>query len=42
MKTRTAQIKDAENIARLVNDAFRPERFFIDGDPPTPKKCVPS
>ena len=38
MKTRTAQIKDAENIARLVNDAFRPERFFIDGDRTNPEK----
>jgi predicted N-acetyltransferase YhbS len=32
MKTRTAESGDAENIARLVNTAFRPERFFIDGD----------
>ena len=32
MQTRMAEIKDAENIARLVNDAFRPERFFVDGD----------
>ena len=29
---RTAVAADAENIARLVNAAFRPERFFIDGD----------
>lgn len=32
IKTRTAESADAENIARLVNLAFRPERFFIDGD----------
>lgn len=38
MKTRTAQIEDAENIARLVNIAFRPERFFIDGDRTNPEK----
>ncbi len=38
MKTRTAQVDDAENIARLVNLAFRPERFFIDGDRTNPEK----
>jgi N-acetylglutamate synthase-like GNAT family acetyltransferase len=38
MKTRTAQVEDAENIARLVNLAFRPERFFIDGDRTNPEK----
>jgi len=32
MKPRTAQREDAENIARLVNTAFRAERFFIDAD----------
>ena len=32
MKPRTAQLEDSENIARLVNAAFRPERFFIDTD----------
>ena len=32
MNTRTAQLDDAENIAQLVNVAFRPERFFIDAD----------
>jgi N-acetylglutamate synthase-like GNAT family acetyltransferase len=32
MNTRTAQLEDAENIARLVNTAFRPERFFTDSD----------
>jgi GNAT superfamily N-acetyltransferase len=32
MNTRTAEPEDAEGIARLVNAAFRPERFFIDQD----------
>jgi GNAT superfamily N-acetyltransferase len=32
VKTRTAGSADAEGIARLVNLAFRPERFFIDND----------
>ena len=30
--TRLAEPQDAGNIARLVNAAFGPERFFIDGD----------
>ncbi len=38
MQTRTAELKDAENIARLVNDAFRTERFFADGDRTDPDK----
>ncbi len=38
MKTRAAQFADAENIARLVNAAFRPERFFIDADRTNPDK----
>jgi N-acetylglutamate synthase-like GNAT family acetyltransferase len=38
MNTRTAQLEDAENIARLVNTAFRPERFFIDADRTNPDK----
>ena len=38
MKTRTAQIEDAENIASLVNIAFRPERFFIAADRTNPEK----
>ena len=38
MKTRTAEVADAENIARLVNAAFRPERFFIDADRTNPEK----
>jgi len=32
MNTRMAQLEDAENIAGLVNAAFRAERFFTDGD----------
>lgn len=36
--TRTAESTDAENIARLVNAAFRPERFFIDADRTDPDK----
>jgi N-acetylglutamate synthase-like GNAT family acetyltransferase len=38
MNTRTAQLEDAENIARLVNTAFRPERFFTDSDRTNPEK----
>jgi len=38
MKTRTAQLEDAENIAHLVNAAFRPERFFIAADRTNPDK----
>src|SRR5271167_1766210 len=38
MKTRTAQPEDAASIARLVNVAFRPERFFIDADRTNPEK----
>lgn len=38
IKTRAAGPEDAENIARLVNDAFRPERFFIDQDRTNPEK----
>ena len=36
--TRTAESTDAENIARLVNAAFRPERFFIDADRTDPDR----
>jgi N-acetylglutamate synthase-like GNAT family acetyltransferase len=36
--TRTAEPADAENIARLVNAAFRPERFFSDADRTNPGK----
>jgi GNAT superfamily N-acetyltransferase len=38
MKPRTARVEDAENIARLVNAAFRAERFFTDGDRTDPEK----
>lgn len=38
MNSRMAQLDDAENIARLVNAAFRPERFFTDGDRTNPDK----
>jgi GNAT superfamily N-acetyltransferase len=38
MNLRRAQLDDAENIARLVNAAFRPERFFTDGDRTNPEK----
>ena len=35
---RTAEPADAPAIARLVNAAFRPERFFIDADRTNPEK----
>jgi GNAT superfamily N-acetyltransferase len=35
---RFAQPADAPAIARLVNDAFRSERFFIDADRTDPEK----
>jgi len=38
MNTRTAQLEDAGSIARLVNAAFRPERFFTDADRTNPDK----
>jgi len=38
MKTRTAELEDSENIASLVNVAFRPERFFIDAERTDPEK----
>jgi GNAT superfamily N-acetyltransferase len=38
LQTRAAATADAENIARLVNAAFGPERFFIDGDRTNPDK----
>ena len=37
-RTCTAESADAENIARLVNIAFRPERFFTDADRTNPDK----
>ncbi len=38
MTTRMAQLNDAENIARLVNAAFRAESFFTNGDRTNPEK----
>jgi len=38
IRTRTAEFADAESIARLVNIAFRTERFFIDADRNDPDK----
>jgi len=38
MPIRPAQPQDAENIARLVNMAFRSERFFTDEDRTSPEK----
>jgi N-acetylglutamate synthase-like GNAT family acetyltransferase len=35
---RNAESADAESIARLVNAAFRPERFFVDADRTSPDK----
>jgi len=35
---RFAEAADIEAIAALVNAAFRPERFFIDGDRTNPEK----
>jgi len=35
---RAAEPADASAIARLVNAAFRPERFFIDADRTNPEK----
>jgi GNAT superfamily N-acetyltransferase len=38
MNTRRAKLEDAGNVARLVNAAFRPERFFIAADRTNPEK----
>jgi N-acetylglutamate synthase-like GNAT family acetyltransferase len=38
LRTRAAEPEDAEKITRLVNDAFRPERFFTDRDRTNPEK----
>ncbi len=38
LQIRVAIAADAEDIARVVNDAFRPERFFIDHDRTNPEK----
>jgi ribosomal protein S18 acetylase RimI-like enzyme len=40
MNIRTAHPQDAKNIARVVNAAFRPERFFIDADRTSPDKVL--
>jgi N-acetylglutamate synthase-like GNAT family acetyltransferase len=37
---RTGTLADIEDVSRLVNDAFRPERFFIDGDRTSPEKIA--
>jgi GNAT superfamily N-acetyltransferase len=37
---RTADLADAPAIARLVNTAFRPERFFIAADRTNPEKVA--
>ena len=37
---RFAEASDAAQIASLVNAAFRPERFFIDGDRTDPEKVA--
>ena len=37
---RTADLADAPVIARLVNTAFRPERFFIAADRTNPEKVA--
>jgi GNAT superfamily N-acetyltransferase len=36
--TRWAESADVDNIARLVNAAFRPERFFSDADRTNPEQ----
>jgi N-acetylglutamate synthase-like GNAT family acetyltransferase len=38
LRTRTADLADAESIARLVNVAFQVERFFVDADRTNPDK----
>lgn len=38
VELRAAGSGDSEKIARVVNDAFRPERFFIDADRTNPEK----
>ena len=37
---RPATRADIGSISRLVNDAFRPERFFTDGDRTSPEKIA--
>jgi N-acetylglutamate synthase-like GNAT family acetyltransferase len=38
IQIRSAKAEDADNIAHLVNAAFRPERFFISADRTNPEK----
>lgn len=38
MKMRSAERQDADDIAHLVNLAFRPERFFVDADRTDPNQ----
>ncbi len=40
MQIRNAEPADAPVIARLVNDAFRSERFFTDADRTNPEKVT--
>ena len=40
MQIRAAEPADAPIIARLVNDAFRSERFFTDADRTNPEKVT--
>jgi predicted N-acetyltransferase YhbS len=37
VRLRSAEEQDADAISRLINGAFRPERFFIDGDRTNPQ-----
>jgi len=39
-RIRFAEASDAPAIAALVNDAFRPERFFIEADRTNPEKVT--
>ena len=40
MQLRTARPADSDAIARLINTAFNPERFYIDGDRTNPQKVT--
>ena len=40
VRIRAAKREDIEDISGLVNDAFRPERFFTDGDRTSPQKIA--
>ena len=39
-RMRFAEVADAPSIARLVNDAFRPERVFIEAERTNPRKVT--